>query len=153
MVSGVGSIEIRFGNLPAARIVGAEAIARVSLYRDRLQGQAAYTFLDTEDKATGEPLAYRPDHLLTTSASLRLGTFLLAVDYRLASAFDRFQVFNDPLIDPLLPMRVLDARLAYRFGRQTLRLSVDNATNYAFTTLERNLEPIRRYTASLEIEF
>ncbi len=133
--------------------MGAEAIAGVSLLSDRLQGQAAYTFLDTEDKTTGEPLAYRPDHLLTTSASLRLAAFLLAVDYRMASAFDRFQVFNDPRIDPLLPMRVLDVRLAYRFGRQTLRLSVDNATNYAFTTLERNLEPIRRYTASLEIEF
>ncbi len=62
-------------------------------------------------------------------------------------------MFNDPRIDPLLPMRVLDARMSYRFGRQTLRLSVDNATNYAFTTLERNLEPIRRYTAALEIEF
>ncbi len=97
--------------------MGAEAIAGVSLLSDRLQGQAAYTFLDTEDKTTGEPLAYRPDHLLTTSASLRLAAFLLAVDYRMASAFDRFQVFNDPRIDPLLPMRVLDARLAYRFGR------------------------------------
>ncbi len=153
IVSTEGGIRISFGNLPSARVMGAEAIARLSLLGDRLQGQAAYTFLDTEDKATGEPLAYRPDHLLTASGSLTLGPFQLAADYRLASAFDRFQVFNDPLIDPLLPMRVLDARLAYRFGRQTLRFSVDNAANYAYTTLERNLEAIRRYTLSLELEF
>lgn len=31
-------------------------------------------------------------------------------------------------------MRVLDGRMSYRFGRQTLRLSVEHATNYAFTS-------------------
>jgi hypothetical protein len=30
---------------------------------------------------------------------------------------------------------------------------VDNAINYGYTTIERNLEPIRRYTVALEIEF
>ena len=71
-----GVIEISFDNLQEARILGLEAIARVSFLGDRLLGQAAYTFLDTDD-GNGEPLAYRPQHLLTASGQLDLGFRLL----------------------------------------------------------------------------
>jgi iron complex outermembrane receptor protein len=152
-----GGITIGFENLPEAKILGAEAIARLSFFRDRLQGQAAYTYLHTEttDTTTGEtlPLAYRPEHMLTASASLFLGGLELGADYRYASAFERVQVFTDERLDPRVDMRVLDARLAYRMGRQTIRFIMDNAMNYGYTTIERNLQPIRRYTVSLELEF
>jgi iron complex outermembrane receptor protein len=146
-------IEIQFDNLPEARILGLEAIARFSFIRDRLQLQGSYTYLDTEDKATSEPLPYRPRHLLTAAGSLYLGGLEIGADYRIASAFERVQVFTDERTDPRVDMRVLDARLAYRIGRQTIRFTVDNAANYGYTTIERNLEPIRRYTVALELEF
>ncbi|UCF19306.1 MAG: TonB-dependent receptor [Gemmatimonadota bacterium] len=147
-----GVIEISFDNLPQASIVGLEAIARVSFLRDRLLGQAAYTFLDTDD-GNGEPLAYRPKHLLTASGQLDLGAFELGLDYRYASAFEKVQVFTDPRLDAVVPMRVLDGHLSYQIGDQILRLQVENALNHSYTTIERNLEPIRRYTVSLEIAF
>ncbi|UCC73862.1 MAG: TonB-dependent receptor [Gemmatimonadota bacterium] len=152
-----GAIEIQFDNLPEASILGVEAIARLSFLDDRLQGQASYTYLHTEetDTATREtqPLAYRPEHLLTASASLILGNLEIGLDYRFASAFERVQVYTDERIDPRVDMRVLDARLAYRIGRQLIRFIVDNATNYGYSTIERNMEPIRRYTVALELEF
>lgn len=153
VVGETGSIEVRFDNLPAARLLGLEAIGRLSLWGDRLFGQAAYTFLSSEDESTGRPLAYRPDHLLTASGYARLGSFELGADYRFASAFDRVQVFTDPRLDPRVPMRVLGLRLAYRLGEQVFRFSVDNALNHSYTTIERNLEPIRRATFSLDVEF
>ncbi len=146
-------IEVQFGNLAEARVRGVEAVALLSLLADRLSGSVAYTYLDHEDKATGEPLAYRPNHLLTASATLALGPLELGADYRFASAFDRVKVFTDRRTDPLVPMQVLDARLAYRVGRQTVRFLVNNVANYGYTTIERNLEPIRRYTLSLELRF
>ncbi len=146
-------ILIQFDNLPKARLAGVEAIARLSLFGDRLQGFAAYTWLHHEDKATGEPLAYRPNSLFTTSGNLDLGSLELGADYRYAAAFDRVKVFTNPRTDPLVPMNVLDLRLAYRFGPQVLRFIVDNALNHGYTTIERNLEPIRRYSVALELEF
>ena len=146
-------ILIQFDNVPEARLAGIEAVARLSLLGDRLQGFAAYTHMQHEDKSTGEPLAYRPTDLFTTSANLYLGGLELGADYRYGSAFDRVKVFTDPRTDPLVPMNVLDLRLAYRFGNQVLRFIVDNAGNYAYTTIERNLEPIRRYSVALELEF
>jgi iron complex outermembrane receptor protein len=146
-------IEVQFRNLPEARVRGLEAVGTLSFLGDRLRGWVAYTYLDHEDKATGGPLAYRPNHLLTTSATLSLGALQLGADYRYASAFDRVKVFTDRRTDPVVPMRVLDARLAYRMGDQTLRFLVNNVANYGYTTIERNLEPIRRYTVSLELQF
>ncbi len=144
---------IQFENLPEARVSGIEAVSRVSLIRDRLRGFVAYTYLDHEDKSTGQPLAYRPGDLLTVSGDLEIGALEIGGDYRYASAFDRVKVFTDTRTDPLLSMRVWDLRLAYRFGRQTMRFVVNNGGNYGYTTIERNLEPIRRYTLGLELEF
>jgi iron complex outermembrane receptor protein len=146
-------IEIQFRNLPEASVKGVEAVGMLSVLRERLRGFVAYTYLDHQDESTGEPLAYRPNHLLTASGTLSLGALELGADYRFASAFDRVKVFTGRRTDPVVPMRVLDARLAYRFGRQTIRFLVNNAANYGYTTIERNLEPIRRYTLSLELEF
>jgi outer membrane cobalamin receptor len=125
----------------------------MSLFRNKLQGLVAYTYLDHEDKSTGEPLAYRPNHLLTTSGTFYLGALELGADYRYASAFERVKVFTDPRTDRIVPMKVIDLRLAYRFGRQIIRFIADNAGNYSYSTIERNLEPIRRYSLALELEF
>ncbi len=150
---GSGFINVVFMNLPESTVQGVEAIGRLSFLGDRLNGQVAFTLLDSEDKATGEPLPYRPDQLLTATGNLVLGTLELGADWRFASAFGAVNVFTDERLDPRVPMRVLDVRLAYRIGRQTLRFSVDNAANYGYNTVERNLEPIRRYTTALELEF
>jgi outer membrane cobalamin receptor len=150
---GAGTIEIRFDNLREARIAGVEAIALLSLVRDRLRAQLAYTYLHTEDETTGEPLAYRPTHMVTASGALRLGRLELGADYRYASAFDAVKVFTDERTDPIVALNVLDLRAAYRIGRQTVRFVVDNSLNYAYTTIERNMAPTRRYTLAAELEF
>ncbi len=144
---------IQFENVPEARVSGIESIGRVSLIDDRLAVVVAYTYLDHKDKATKQPLAYRPNDMLTFSGDFEIGALEIGGDYRYASAFDRVKVFTDTRTDPLLPMRIWDLRLAYRFGRQTMRFVVNNGGNYGYTTIERNLEPIRRYTLALELEF
>ena len=151
--TGEGVIQIQFGNLPKSMISGVEAIGRISLFADLLKGQVAYTYLHTEDKSTGEPLAYRPKHLLTAAGTIFLAAFELGADYRYASEMERVVFFTDPNLDERVPMRVLDLRLAYHFGRQAIRIVVDNALNYSYTTIERNMEPIRRATVSLDLEF
>ncbi len=148
-----GEVTIRFGNVPSATIMGVEAIALTSFFRDRFTGRIAYTYLDTEEEATGKPLAYRPTHMVTASGTLTLGRLELSADYRYASAYDRVKVFTNPRTDPIVPLDVLDLRAAYRLGQQVVRFTVDNSLNYAYTTIERNLEPIRRYTLSLELQF
>lgn len=153
VISGQSVIEIQFENTPKASIRGVEAIGRLSLFGDRLQGWASYTYLQTEDGTTGEPLPYRPETLFTSSGTLSLGGVELGGDYRHAAAFERVQVFDDPRIDQRVPMQVLDLRAAYHIGQQTIRFIVENALNYAYTTVERNLEPVRRATLSLDLTF
>ena len=148
-----GNILVTFGNLPESSVQGVEAIGRLSFFAEKLQGQVAYTYLETEDKETGEPLPYRPEHLLTAAGTLFLGSLELGADYRFAKAFERVEVFTDPRTDPRVDMSVLDLRLAYRIGRQTIRFNVDNAANYGYNTVERNLEPIRHYSVALELDF
>jgi iron complex outermembrane receptor protein len=149
-----GGIVIQFDNLPKARIAGVEAIAVMSFLRDRLRGQVAYTYLLTEDRVTGEPLAYRPQHhLLTASGTFTFRGLEFGADYRYASPYDHVKVFTSPVTDPIVAMSVLDLRIAYRFGRQVIRFMVDNSANYAYTTIERNMEPVRRYTLGLDIQF
>ncbi|NIR44617.1 MAG: TonB-dependent receptor [Gemmatimonadetes bacterium] len=148
-----GEVTIRFGNVPSASIRGIEAIALTSFFRDRLIARVAYTYLDTEEDATGQALAYRPTHMVTAAGTFTLGRLELSADYRYASAYDRVKVFTNPRTDPIVPQDVLDLRAAYRFGEQVIRFTVDNSLNYAYTTIERNLEPIRRYTLSLELQF
>jgi iron complex outermembrane receptor protein len=148
-----GGIVIQFDNLPEATIAGIEAAALMSFLRDRLHGRVAYTYLQTEEGSTGEPLAYRPTHMLTATGSLVFGGLEVGADYRYASPYDEVKVFTDPRTDAIVALDILDLRLAYRFGRQTIRFMVDNSTNYAYTAIERNLEPIRRYTLAFEFEF
>lgn len=157
VLSAGGAIEVTFENLPEATVQGIEAIGRIALFGDLLQGQLGWTYLDTEttDPATGRsrPLPYRPEHLVTAAGALRLGRLDLGADYRFGSAFERVQVFADEDLDPRVPMRVLDLRMSYRIGRHTFRFMVDNALNHAYTTIERNLEPLRHYTVAAELEF
>jgi outer membrane cobalamin receptor len=148
-----GGIVIQFENLPKATIAGVEAIAVMSFLRDRLLGQVAYTYLHTENDETGRPLAYRPSHMVTATGTLIIWGLELGADYRYASPYDNVKVFTDTRTDAIVALNVLDFRLAYRFGRQIIRFMVDNSTNYAYTTIERNMEPIRRYTLALEFQF
>ncbi len=144
-----GAIEIRFGNRPRARVRGFEGTARWA-YGSLLSGSVTYTYLDARDLTEGRDLPYRPRHLATTSLTLRPGGIELGVDHRYASRIRRVQVFPT---DERVAMSVIDLRAGYRTGRYGVLLTADNLFNYAFTTIERNLEPLRHFTLSVQAEF
>ncbi|MBI4513790.1 MAG: TonB-dependent receptor [Gemmatimonadetes bacterium] len=127
-----------------------EAALRWASRGGLLSGSFAYTYLDARDLTDDRALAYRPRHLVAASAALRPGSVEFGLDYRYAARVERVQVWPD---DERVAMSVLDLRAGYRFGRYAVLFSGENLLNYAYTTIERNLEPIRSFSLAVQGEF
>jgi iron complex outermembrane receptor protein len=65
-------IGFQFINLNSARVRGLEASTDFRTASDRLSATLGYTYLDHEDSETGEPLAYRSDHQIVFSTTVRV---------------------------------------------------------------------------------
>lgn len=144
-----GEILIQFGNVPRGRVRGIEGALRWT--RGTLvSGSIAYTYLDTRDLTADRPLSYRPRHLATASVTFHPGGLEVGLDHRYASRMQRVQVYPE---DERVEMRVLDLRVGYRAGRYAILFSAENLANRAYTTIERNLEPLRHYRLTLQGEF
>jgi len=65
-------IGFQFINLNSAEVRGLEATFDIRTASDRFISTLGYTFLDHEDSETNEPLAYRSDHQLVFSATIRV---------------------------------------------------------------------------------
>ncbi|MFQ5637793.1 MAG: TonB-dependent receptor domain-containing protein [bacterium] len=143
---------IIFRNVQDARIRGLETNVTGSWFRNRLNTVVSYIYVDPRDLQTQTLLSYRPQHLLTTSLTIKPGRFEFGVDFRFTSTLkpEQLQVFPE---DPQVPTKVIDARAAVAFGTLTVILNVENAGQYRYTQVEKNLEPIRTFSLTMQQDF
>jgi len=138
--------KLQFRNLIRARIRGLEFSTGGRWWHNRLGLQASLTWMDPEDLNTGKTLAYRPKLLAWLTPSIRLGPFELQADYRYASRIEEVGIYPK---DERVPQKVLDLRLIYRLGSFNFIAAVNNALQYNYTQLERNLCEIRNFAISM----
>lgn len=141
------ALRIQFNNVQAARIRGIETNVASTWFGNHLNAVVTYIFVDPRDLNTGNLLSYRPQHLLTTSLTLKKGIFELGADYRFASRLkkEQLEIFPD---DPRVATKILDARVGVVFRQTTLMLNAENLLQYKYNQVERNLEPARQFSIS-----
>lgn len=143
------ALEVQFQNVQDARIRGVETNITAGWLNNKLTTVLSYVFVDPRDLQTDRLLTYRPQHILTASATFKPGRFEFGADFRFASRLKEEQVEVFPQ-DERVAQKVLDARAGVQFGNYTLTLNVENLLRYNYTQIERNLEPIRQFSLTLE---
>lgn len=153
----------RFLNLTEARIRGFETtvdLREVSGVGGLMLG---YTYLDHEDKATGEPLTYRSTHQINLSLSLNVPDVAdFGLDYRFLSKPERidtdFSLFV-PNSDEFVDIHVVDFRIAKTLqlgtsgNRMTVSGAIKNVLNYYYVERPAYLAQPRTYEFSVLVSF
>lgn len=147
----------QFINLTRARIRGAEAGLDASLFDDRLNLRAGYTFLVSRDLDLDEDLPFRPDHLFTSGVDARLSELVEAgFDFRYAgkpSRVDTDFIRFVPDADFLVVTRVTDAWVAVAPGPARLSLHAYNALDYYYLERPAFLAAPRHYVLQVTVDF
>ncbi len=143
------SLIIIFENVQDARIRGIETNISAGWLRNRLNVAASYVFVDPRDLQSNALLTYRPQHILTTSLTVKPGIFEFGADFRFASRLKREQleVFPD---DARVSSKIFDVRAAVSFGAYNLTFNVENLLQYHYTQVERTLQPNRQFSLTLQ---
>jgi len=143
------TLQVQFQNVVRARIRGIEFSTKGYFWRNHLGFQGNVTLMDAEDLNTGETLSYRPEVLSFITPSIRFDPFEFQAEYRYASKIDKVMLYE---YDPRVPQKVWNFRLYLRLKHFTSILSLNNAFNYAYTQLERNLGEIRNVSVTFMYE-
>ncbi|MFZ5518277.1 MAG: TonB-dependent receptor [Candidatus Zhuqueibacterota bacterium] len=143
-------VAVRFKNLLKARIQGMEFTTGGHWWKKRLHLQATATVLDHEDVITHEPLTYRPKVIAFVHPSLHLGNVELHSEYRYASRIEAVKLYY---YDDRVPQKVWNFRIIYHLANVDLQLAVNNALDYYYTQIERNMAEIRNFTVGITGEF
>ena len=97
--------------------------------------QLSYGYLDAEDDATGEQLAYNPEHTVKAGLSYRVGRF--SVDLLAQAVADRYYRDKSDTVLPLDDYFLLDVNVAMLVTEKlSISLSVKNALDEEFETYE-----------------
>jgi outer membrane receptor for ferrienterochelin and colicins len=137
-----GGVQIQFQNVQRARIAGLDLALYAAPFTPRFTTWLAYTFLYTrDDTVPTRPLAFRPKHLVTLGADYRWWHITLGGDFRFMSRYDRVELY--PPTDPQVAPKVLDVRAEYRAGALRMALLAQNALNYVYNLVPRELAPVR----------
>ena len=148
--------QVQFRNIYRARIRGIEATTnfsipfRVGNLKFTYDLHASLTAMDHEDLKWHEPLPYRPNVLATLKSSLHYGELQIQVDYRYGSEIDAVKIYP---INDRVPMKFLDARIAYEIWKLSFQLGVNNILQYNYAPMESNLMPMRTFTVAVQGEF
>jgi outer membrane receptor for ferrienterochelin and colicins len=143
-------IVVSFQNVDDAHIRGVELAAGTRLLSRRLLLEGGLTFLDSEDHGLKRPLAYRPRWSTQLSPSLHLGRCVIRIDYRYASRLQRVAIYAN---DQRVAQHELNLRLQLERAGMTWSAGVNNALNYNYTQLERNLGEIRSFVVGVHGAF
>ena len=136
---------VKFANLQRVEIKGAELTLSAKIGKASFSG--GYLYTSSKDLDTGEKLPYRPEHNVKFSAEYELASWLaLGGDFRYNSA----PLYTLYKADPVVDAKVFDLFAKLNFGRFNLNFRVNNAGNYNYTVIERNIEPIRHFVLSAE---
>ncbi len=168
-IESTGSVPVaRFQNLSRARVRGFEGEALIGLPLG-LGARAAYTLVaGTEFFASDEvfppychgdyrrggqgPLPYRPRHLLNFGLQGGRGPLEGKVGFQYLSKFDRVSGLFPECGRDQVPIYLVDAQLSRRLGDLQINLRVDNIFQYHYTTSERKIRPLRRFSLSVDGE-
>ena len=148
--------QVQFRNIYRARIRGIEATTNFSLpFRVRklkftYDFHASLTYMDHEDLKWHEPLPYRPKLLTTLKSSLHFGDLQIQADYRYGSEMGAVKIYP---INDRVPMKFLDARIAYDIWKLSFQVGVNNILQYNYAPMESNLMPMRAFTVAVQGEF
>ncbi len=124
----------QFQNVSRARVAGVDLGINAQVIPDRLELQATYLFLDTEDRDANKPLPYRSRHNVTGTINVFGG--LAGLDTRYRSRVE--EVLGYP-VDPRSDVIVLDLRVGYRAVGVLWQLKVANLFNRFYVDVqERN---------------
>jgi vitamin B12 transporter len=139
-------------NVGRARTRGAELIARGRV-GDRAEVQVSYTWLDAEDRQTGEDLLRRPRHRASAAVAWR-PLERWTVTPRMVFVGRRADA------DPLTRARVsepsylrLDFFTRYDLGLFEPFARVENVTDHAYQEVSGYPAPGRRFSGGLEVRF
>ncbi|MFQ5604742.1 MAG: TonB-dependent receptor domain-containing protein [bacterium] len=143
---------IKFNNVQDARIRGIETNVTSGWFRNRLNTVVSYVYVDPRDLQTDKLLTYRPQHILTTSVTVKLGFFNFGGDFRFASKLKKEQLEVFPN-DERVATKVCDVHAGLSTSTFTLMLNVENLLQYNYTQIERNIEPIRQFTLTFQRDF
>lgn len=143
-------VSVKFQNLLQARIEGLEFTTGGTWWRNRLRLNATATVMDHEDLVTHQALTYRPKVIAFVNPSIRLGAWEFHADYRYASRIEAVKLFR---YDERVPQKVVNFRLLYHLGNIDIQCAINNALDYYYTQIERNMGEIRNFTAGITAEF
>ena len=133
---------VQFTNVSNARIRGLEITAQGSLWKRLLAFNLGYTYMDPEDRDTGETLAYRPRHLWTSGLTFTHSIFEAGVDFRYISRLEQVKVYPN---DERVAQKVWDARISADLLGFNLSFNVNNLFQYNYMQIERNITPPRSF--------
>ncbi|HYK81780.1 MAG TPA: TonB-dependent receptor [Gemmatimonadales bacterium] len=130
-----GLLVFQFQNVQRARVRGLDLSEKLGLVGGLVGVEASYTYLDTKDLATGEPLPYRSRHNATLTL-VGLGN-LVGLDVRYRSQVQRVLAYP---ADPLpAKVTIVDLRLGYRVLGTDVQVKVSNLGQAAYVdVMERN---------------
>ncbi len=147
---GSAALGFQFINVPSGRVGGLESTLSVES-EEGVQLRLGYTYLASEDRATGLELPFRSRHLVVATSEYglaipRVGRLSLGLDFRFASRpneldadFARFVPDADVLVDT----RVFDVFVGWAARRTNIRLGVKNALDYYYLERPALLAPPR----------
>jgi iron complex outermembrane receptor protein len=134
----------QFVNVSRANILGTEITSEVRGAASLLPSNAAmpwqleagYTWLHTEDAASGEPLPFRARHLLHVSGTLHpLRRLTVGAAYRYVSRPDRVDTDFARFVtdaDLMVATHLLDVSVGWSGRTWRITLNTDNALAYAY---------------------
>lgn len=140
---------VQFTNVSNARIRGFEISAQGSLWKRLLAFNLGYTYMDPEDRDTGETLAYRPRHLWTSGLTLTYSIFEAGVDFRYISRLERVKVYPN---DDRVAQKIWDGRISADLLGFNLSFNLNNLFQYNYMQIERNIGPPRSYVFTVSRE-
>jgi len=157
-IQGSGGTEYagRFDNVTRARTRGVEASVRTAPFNGLITADVSYTYLDAADVETGQPLKYRPRHVVTATLGIQHAWWEAGADFRHLSRVERVDeefvqlgiVRNG---DARVPIYVTDLRAAVHFSEFGIPcdvgVTVNNLFQYNYVELIGNLGPIRNFSA------
>lgn len=139
----------QFRNITRARIRGVEAATKANFWNDRISIHANCTWMDAIDLSKNKVMDYRPKFICIITPSLKFGPAEFQMDYRYTSQFKSVKLYD---YDVRVPQKVFNLRLTYRLKNTTFMMVLNNAFNYQYIQLERNLGEVRHLMASLMYE-
>ena len=144
------SLQIQFQNVVRARIRGVEVSTKGSWWKNHLGLDANFTYMNAKDLNTNNPLTYRPDILAFITPSIKFDPVEFQAEYRYASRINAVMLYS---YDDRVAQKVWTFRGYLRLRPFTAIIALNNAFNYAYTQLERNLKETRNVSFTFMYEF